>query len=192
MFLVPSQKVYETLFAGRPCVVKERVKKSYRLPVLDKKLSHRRLVQEARCIVKCRKAGVVTPCIYLIDEERGRLYTEKICGGSVKEYLRHAFSKEGASGSIYSTLTRAARLTRSCMYMCCVYVLCVDGTYAPAATKLAYQIGVAIARMHDADIVHGDLTTSNMMLRSEDATEVVRCVCIGMVGIVAMFSCIAC
>lgn len=75
--------------------MKERVKKSYRLPVLDKKLSHRRLVQEARCIVKCRKAGVVTPCIYLIDEERGRLYTEKICGGSVKEYLRRAFSKEG-------------------------------------------------------------------------------------------------
>lgn len=58
-----------------------------------------------------------------------------------------------------------------------MYVLCVDGTYAPAATKLAYQIGVAIARMHDADIVHGDLTTSNMMLRSEDATEVVRYVC---------------
>lgn len=28
--------------------------------------------------------------------------------------------------------------------------------------------------MHDADIVHGDLTTSNMMLRSEDAAEVVR------------------
>uniref|UniRef100_K3WUU0 non-specific serine/threonine protein kinase n=1 Tax=Globisporangium ultimum (strain ATCC 200006 / CBS 805.95 / DAOM BR144) TaxID=431595 RepID=K3WUU0_GLOUD len=134
-------KVYETVFSGRPCIVKERVKKSYRLPVLDKKLSHRRLVQEARCIIKCRKAGVVTPCIYLIDEERGRLYTEKINGGSVKEYLRRAFTKE-------------------------------DGTYVPAATKLAYQIGVAIARMHDADIVHGDLTTSNMMLRSEDATEV--------------------
>lgn len=49
----------------------------------------------------------------------------------------------------------------------------IDGKYAPEATKLAYQIGVAIARMHDADIVHGDLTTSNMMLRTEDAAEVV-------------------
>ena len=39
---------------------------------------------------------------------------------------------------------------------------------------LAYQIGVAIAKMHDADIVHGDLTTSNMMLQSAKATDVVR------------------
>lgn len=101
------QKVYETLFAGRPCVVKERVKKSYRLPVLDRKLSHRRLVQEARCIVKCRKAGVVTPCIYLIDEERGRLYMEKICGGSIKEYLRRAFSKEGMYRLIYVDCIKA-------------------------------------------------------------------------------------
>lgn len=41
------------------------------------------------------------------------------------------------------------------------------------ALKKAYQIGAAIAKMHDADIVHGDLTTSNMMLSSDDATDVV-------------------
>jgi TP53 regulating kinase-like protein len=34
------------------------------------------------------------------------------------------------------------------------------------ATKVAYQIGVIIAKMHNANIVHGDLTTSNMMLRN--------------------------
>ena len=42
---------------------------------------------------------------------------------------------------------------------------------------MAYQIGEAIAKMHDADIVHGDLTTSNMMLSSDDATDVVRAQC---------------
>lgn len=87
--------MYETRFAGRPCIVKERVKKSYRLPVLDRKLAHRRLVQEARCIAKCRKAGVAAPCIFLIDEERGRLYTEKIAGGSVKAFLRRVYSSDG-------------------------------------------------------------------------------------------------
>ena len=87
------QRVYETSFCGRPCIVKERVKKGYRLPVLDKKLSHRRLVQEVRCLMKCRKAGVITPCIYLVDEENARLYTEKIGGGSVKQFLYDAFDK---------------------------------------------------------------------------------------------------
>lgn len=133
-------KVFETDFSGRACIVKERVKKSYRLPVLDKKLSHRRLVQEARCILKCRRAGVLTPCIFLVDEDKSRLYLEKVPGGSLKDYLRRAYKQ--------------------------------DPQYGEQALKKAYQIGEAIAKMHDADIVHGDLTTSNMMLSSDDATDV--------------------
>ncbi|EGZ17172.1 hypothetical protein PHYSODRAFT_504064 [Phytophthora sojae] len=134
-------KVFETDFAGRPCIVKERIKKSYRLSVLDKKLSHRRLVQEARCILKCRRAGVLTPAIFLVDEDKSRLYLEKVQGGSLKDYLRRAYKL-------------------------------ADPKYGPMALKKAYQIGAAIAKMHDADIVHGDLTTSNMMLSSDDATDV--------------------
>ncbi|KAG6975236.1 hypothetical protein JG688_00002595 [Phytophthora aleatoria] len=133
-------KVFETEFAGCACIVKERVKKSYRLPVLDKKLSHRRLVQEARCILKCRRAGVLTPVIFLVDEDNSRLYLEKIEGGSLKDYLRRAYK--------------------------------LDPKYGDKALKKAYHIGEAIAKMHDADIVHGDLTTSNMMLSSDDATDV--------------------
>ncbi|CEG48585.1 bud32 protein kinase [Plasmopara halstedii] len=133
-------KVYETDFVGRACIVKERVKKSYRLPVLDKKLSHRRLVQEVRCILKCRRAGILTPVIYMVDEDKSRLYMEKVLGGSLKDYLRRAYK--------------------------------LDPTYGAQATQKAYHIGEAIAKMHDADIVHGDLTTSNMMLSSDDATNV--------------------
>ncbi|CAI5744552.1 unnamed protein product [Peronospora destructor] len=132
--------VFETDFAGRACVIKERVRKSYRLSVLDKKLSHRRLVQEVRCILKCRRAGVLTPIIFLVDENKSRLYLEKVQGGSLKDYLRRAYK--------------------------------IDAKYGLLALKKAYQIGEAIAKMHDADIVHGDLTTSNMMLSNDDATDV--------------------
>lgn len=31
--------------------------------------------------------------------------------------------------------------------------------------NLAYKIGVEIAKIHSLDIIHGDITTSNMMLR---------------------------
>jgi TP53 regulating kinase-like protein len=54
-----------------------------------------------------------------------------------------------------------------------VWCFVTDPTYGPKALKKAYHIGEAIAKMHDADIVHGDLTTSNMMLSSDDATDVV-------------------
>ena len=37
------------------------------------------------------------------------------------------------------------------------------------------MIGVEIAKMHAADVIHGDLTTSNMMLRKvPPAAELVR------------------
>ncbi|RQM19369.1 hypothetical protein B5M09_004605 [Aphanomyces astaci] len=135
----PGMIVYATDFAGRPCVIKERVVKTYRLRQLDKKLSHRRLVQEARCNFKCRKAGVDTPCIFLIDEAKGRLYMERIQGMSAKQYLYDS----------YNATTQQ---------------------YATDALAVCYQIGVAIARMHDADIVHGDLTTSNLMKKDSLST----------------------
>ncbi|KAI9014169.1 kinase-like domain-containing protein [Hyaloraphidium curvatum] len=38
------------------------------------------------------------------------------------------------------------------------------------ADDLPKQIGVAIARLHNSDIIHGDLTTSNMVLRQPGQT----------------------
>ena len=74
-------KVYKTSFHDRLVIVKERVSKRYRAPelgnliilvliimtititiilmlIIDRKLTRQRLLQEARCMVKCRKAGV--------------------------------------------------------------------------------------------------------------------------------------
>jgi len=39
------------------------------------------------------------------------------------------------------------------------------------AKKAAYEIGATIARMHNAKIVHGDLTTSNILLRNPDIPD---------------------
>ena len=50
-------RVYRGQFLGRSCVVKQRFKKKYRHPILDKKLTHRRTAQEVRSLVRCRKAG---------------------------------------------------------------------------------------------------------------------------------------
>jgi len=39
------------------------------------------------------------------------------------------------------------------------------------AKKVAYEVGATIARMHNANIVHGDLTTSNILLRNPDIPD---------------------
>lgn len=37
--------------------------------------------------------------------------------------------------------------------------------------KVMQMIGTEIAKMHLADVIHGDLTTSNMMLRRPTSTD---------------------
>lgn len=131
-------RVYASDFCGRPSIVKERFRKLYRLPELDEKLTQRRIKQEVRCFVKAKKAGVDTPCLYMVDMPSSTIHMERILGGTVKAWLRanHERDPEGA-------------------------------------LRIAYGMGVAVAKLHDGTIVHGDLTTSNMMLRPPENTIVV-------------------
>lgn len=45
---------------------------------------------------------------------------------------------------------------------------CTEGQY----NSIMQQVGKAVAIMHDGGLVHGDLTTSNIMLRTSDAAVV--------------------
>lgn len=131
-------KIYSTHFYGKPAIVKERFKKSYRHPSLDEKLSRRRIGQEVRAIGRCRKGGIRTPCVYFVDQETSRIYMEQLkeCYTS-REIIANLLKKD--------TLEAANQLD------------CI-------ATK----IGSTLARMHDVDCIHGDLTTSNMLIKGHD------------------------
>ncbi|KAL2614037.1 hypothetical protein R1flu_025729 [Riccia fluitans] len=124
-------RIYETSFMGRRAVVKERFSKKYRHPVLDVKLTSKRLISEARIVAKARRLGVATPALYAVDTVTASLTYEFIPGPSVKEVLLQ-------SGPIPSS----------------------DGKIE----EIAKQIGKAIAKLHDGGVVHGDLTTSNMLI----------------------------
>jgi len=140
-------KVFATEYLGRPAVIKERVSKAYRVPALDVKINKQRLLQEARCMVKCRRVGVRVPAIYMVDQRSHRLCMERVLGRTLKFLLkaqREAAPKamEGASA------------------------------YGDIARHWAKQVGVSIGKMHDADIVHGDLTTSNIMVLDEGCLNI--------------------
>lgn len=50
-------KLYKGIYLGRPAIVKERFKKSYRHVDLDNRLTKERMKSEARAILKCKAAG---------------------------------------------------------------------------------------------------------------------------------------
>ncbi|CAM9705785.1 unnamed protein product [Discosporangium mesarthrocarpum] len=146
-------RVFATTFCGRPAVIKERFRKSYRHPALDEKLTTRRTLQEVRCMVKARRVGVETPTIYMVDSANTSIVMERVDGITVKQFLRE--NMEG-------------RPTRD-----------------PAASlRVAGDIGRAVAKMHDAQasdafqrgragVVHGDLTTSNFLIRNKAPRKLV-------------------
>ncbi|XP_068171857.1 EKC/KEOPS complex subunit TP53RK [Antennarius striatus] len=129
-------RVYRTEFLGRPTIVKERFPKRYRHRGLDEKLTHRRTVQEVRSILRCRKAGIAAPVVYFVDYNSHCIFLEDIVGSST---LRDHIASTQQSGS------------------------CEEGGLE--LELLAESVGHILGRMHDEDVIHGDLTTSNMLLR---------------------------
>ncbi|KAM9361416.1 EKC/KEOPS complex subunit TP53RK [Symphorus nematophorus] len=128
-------RVYRAQFLGKPTIVKERFPKRYRHPLLDEKLTHRRTVQEVRSILRCRRAGISSPVVYFVDYTSHCIFLEEIVG----------------SVTVRDHIVSAQQSKESCK--------------EPELERLAERVGQILAKMHDEDVIHGDLTTSNMLLR---------------------------
>jgi len=96
-------------------------------------------MQEARCIMKCRRIGLDTPALLMVDTESSRIFMERINGATVKQRLNELYDSDAE-------------------------------TFSPEALQISKAVGAAVAKMHNADLIHGDLTTSNIMLRSQKFT----------------------
>ncbi|KAG6495291.1 hypothetical protein ZIOFF_043085 [Zingiber officinale] len=129
---LPFHRVFKSTFVGRLSIVKERFSKKYRHPLLDSKLTVKRLNMEVRCMTKVRRLGVPTPVLYAVDPILHTLTFEYVDGLSVKEILLDF----GLNGIVEEQLD-----------------------------DIAIQIGTAMGKMHDGGLIHGDLTTSNMIIR---------------------------
>ena len=105
-------------------IVKERVSKGYRLPVLDQRLRKQRTRSQASVLGQSARAGANVPAVKATGEFT--IEMEFIQGKRLKESLDSMENRE----------------------------------------PVCREIGKAAAALHSSDIVHGDLTTSNMLWHS--------------------------
>jgi Kae1-associated kinase Bud32 len=105
-------------------LVKERIKKGYRLDAIDGPLRKRRTRSEAKLMREARRAGVLVPQI--LEERECKIEMEFIEGKKVRDAL-------------------------------------TDGNLEEICTK----IGESAGRLHSFGIIHGDLTTSNMIISAK-------------------------
>lgn len=110
-------------YRGREAVLKRRLTKAYRHPLIDHEVRERRTRMEVQAIRKAREAGVRCPEVLDVDIENSSIYLEYLEGNTIL----HCFLHEDD------------------------------------ASRLAKEVGEAIARLHGAGVIHNDLTTANIL-----------------------------
>ncbi|OBU00849.2 serine/threonine-protein kinase bud32 [Pseudogymnoascus verrucosus] len=127
-----------------PCALKHRPPKPFRHPILDARLTKHRILSEARVLAKCRRDGVPVPAVYALDAELkgGWIAMEWVEGDVVRVALNRWLKRRKGEGKTLDDKEGQERVLR-----------------------LMTMVGAAVGTMHSVGVVHGDLTTSNLMLR---------------------------
>jgi TP53 regulating kinase-like protein len=107
-------------------IIKDRIKKSYRLRELDEKIRSQRARSEAKLLLK---ASSIIPC--------PAPFIQPSIKGSTK---------------IKMPFIQGKKLSEH-----------LDSFSLEKQKEICEQIGKSVAKLHNADIIHGDLTTSNMI-----------------------------
>ncbi|KAJ9164697.1 Kinase-like protein [Coniochaeta hoffmannii] len=152
-------RLYKTtyLLPALPCALKYRPPKPYRHPALDARLTRARILAEARVLARCRRDGVPVPAVYAVDEAAGWLMMEWIEGVPVRVGV-NAWLGERVVDAKEEGQEQTGGSGR-------------EGEDQQPLVDIMRRVGVAVGKLHRTGIVHGDLTTSNMMLRPREGGE---------------------
>ncbi len=117
-------------------IVKERIVKGYRFPILDEQIRKSRTKKEAKILIKALEAKANVPKVLNADKKgvptnKFNLEIEFIDGDKLSEKL-NSYKEEKQFG-------------------------------------VMKKLGAQVAALHKQDIIHGDLTTSNVIFSDEKA-----------------------
>ena len=119
-------------------LIKDRIPKLYRLQELDNKIRKSRTKKETKLLEKASKL-IPTPKILSTSSDNKGGVSKGGAGGDFK--IKMQFIKGKKLSEHLETI--------------------------PNPEEICKIIGEQIAKLHDADIIHGDLTTSNMIIKDK-------------------------
>ncbi|CAH6721630.1 EKC/KEOPS complex subunit Bud32p [[Candida] jaroonii] len=127
-------------------IIKYRPSKKYRHPKIDAQITKNRTVGEVRFMNKLEKLGINSPSVISADYVNGIIWMEFIGDGlpngdisSVKNYLWYLEKNDDD-----------------------------DGCVSDEVQSMLVAVGRLIGELHANDMIHGDLTSSNILLNGKE------------------------
>tara|TARA_Y100000766_G_scaffold113695_1_gene97568 strand:- start:13 stop:696 length:684 start_codon:yes stop_codon:yes gene_type:complete len=131
LYLGAEAEVWRGTWMGLPAVRKQRRLRSWRHPDLDDRLGRRRMLAEARLMVRLYKSGLDIPILYDCDIQGQQLVMSNVPGRPLIDILND------------------------------------DSVGDKAIIELLKTVGRSIRMLHRQAIVHGDLSTNNIIITPE-------------------------
>ena len=123
-----AQGAEAIIYLNKNIVTKDRIKKSYRIPELDKKIRKQRTKAETKLLDKASQ--IINSPKPIVTENQYQIKIPLIKGKKLSENL--------------------------------------DSFSIKKQKEICREIGQGIAKLHEKNIIHGDLTTSNMILAEKE------------------------
>ena len=77
--------VFLSLWNAKKAILKIRKEKTYRNPILDKKIRKQRTIKESEIISQVKSFGITTPLIYFVDINKCSILMQYIDGKLVRD-----------------------------------------------------------------------------------------------------------
>ncbi len=121
-------EVWSGSWMGKPAVKKIRKQRGWRHPNLEKRLGFRRMLSEARLLIRAKRDGLEVPAVWDLDLDGGIIVMERLPGKPLIDILRdRKISQENIS-------------------------------------RVLFNSGSLVRRLHRLAITHGDLSTNNFLV----------------------------
>jgi len=118
------------LYKDGEILIKERLKKDYRITEIDEKLRKKRTLGESKILQKL-KGELNVPEVIRVDDKNFKIFMKFMGGSLMKDLIKK--DKEQTKREL---------------------------------KDIAVQLGKQIAKMHRLNVIHNDLTTSNIIISS--------------------------
>ena len=150
--------IYPSYWIDTEAISKVRNRKSYRIKEIDEKIRKSRTKKEAKLLTEVKRVGVKSPILYDIDLDEKAIVMEKINGTLFKDFIATLNSEDKKDQKRAANLKENDEKDQKH----------IANLKEKEVKDFSIAIGENIGLMHKSNIIHGDITSSNIMINENN------------------------